>query len=599
MRTIAIINQKGGCGKTTTAINLSAVFARKGFRTLLVDMDPQGHCAAGLGIPESSIERDVTDVLLTPDSRPLDADRVVWRVTRGLDLVPSRMRLAGLEASRGGLASLPEKEHRLARAIARLNETTGPEPLPRPEPGEEPKPGRYDVCLIDCPPSIGLLTFNALAAAREILVPVETSYFSLQGATKQVSTVKSIARRLGIRIRPHVLATIHDGSLPLAKDLLRELKDRFGSTVIPSVIRQDPVLKEAASFGRPVIDHAPEAPSAEDYLSLCEWLIEHANIERGDLVDEPDSAPVEVLAPEPRGPEVVTVSDPTPDATPTDPAPSRLASRLEELSRRARAMQTPPRAVRSVPTPSVDSAAPGASPVMLVQGPSDPSVLPAVLPGRAPIRPVAEIVTPEPAEIARVVHDAAEPAELPIVETRSRTFPSAPSARRVSPLPEPPYVPKPEPEPEPEMRALIQAATAMAPSPTATETVPKPSLRASLGKPVVLELVETEPVEVLDSVRRLFGCRATAKGALFVQPATLGTRVQIAGEFNGWRPERAPMVRNEGLGVFELRLDLPPGAYRYRLVIDGRWCTDAHNPERVWNAFGEADNLLRVPRRSA
>ncbi len=565
MRTIAIINQKGGCGKTTTAINLSAVFARKGFRTLLIDMDPQGHCAAGLGIPESSIERDVTDVLLTPDSRPLDADKVVWRVTRGLDLVPSRMRLAGLEASRGGLASLPEKEHRLARAIVRLNQTTGPEPLPNPEPGEEPKPGRYDVCLIDCPPSIGLLTFNALAAAREILVPVETSYFSLQGATKQVSTVRSIARRLGVRIRPHVLATIHDASIPLAKDLLRELKDRFGSTVIPSVIRQDPVLKEAASFGRPVIDHAPGAPSAEDYLSLCEWLVEHADIDRSDLSEDDVPAPVEVLAPEPRKPEVVSAAVPetTPDSE--DRAPSRLASRLEELARRARAMQNP------APKPSASE------PVVLMQGPTDAPAIPTLLPGRAPVRPVAELVTPEPAP-ARV--------EAPIVETRSRTFPSAPSARRVSTLPESSGASDPA-------TPAGDRATATAAPPTAT------GLRSKLGKPVVLELVETEPVEVLDSVRRLFGCRATAKGALFVQPATIGSRVQIAGEFNGWRPERAPMVRNEGLGVFELRLDLPPGAYRYRLVVDGRWCPDAHNPERVWNAFGEADNLLRVPRRSA
>ncbi|MEQ8769850.1 MAG: AAA family ATPase [Phycisphaerales bacterium] len=576
MRTIAIINQKGGCGKTTTAINLSAVFARKGFRTLLVDMDPQGHCAAGLGIPESSIERDVTDVLLTPDSRPLDAEKVVWRVTRGLDLVPSRMRLAGLEASRGGLASLPEKEHRLARAIARLNETTGPEPMPRPEPGEEPRPGRYDVCLIDCPPSIGLLTFNALAAAREILVPVETSYFSLQGATKQVSTVRSIARRLGVRIRPHVLATIHDASIPLAKDLLRELKDRFGSTVIPSVIRQDPVLKEAASFGRPVIDHAPDAPSAEDYLSLCEWLVEHADIERGDLVDDVEPGPVEVLAPEPRVPEVVTITKPEPAAEPEDRAPSRLASRLEELSRRARAMQGPV----SKPTPAPEAAP--VAPVMLSQGPADSSVLPMVLPGRAPVRPMAAPTATQPT--------TPEPVEPPIVETRSRTFPSAPTARRVSPLP----APKPADRPE----AAAGVATGDAATATAAPRT-KPSLRATLGKPVVLELVETEPVEVLDSVRRLFGCRATAKGALFVQPATIGTRVQIAGEFNGWRPERATMVRNEGLGVFELRLDLPPGAYRYRLVIDGRWCTDEHNPERVWNAFGEADNLLRVPRRSA
>ncbi|GJM18721.1 MAG: hypothetical protein DHS20C14_09340 [Phycisphaeraceae bacterium] len=573
MRTIAIINQKGGCGKTTSAINLSAVFAKRGFRTLLVDMDPQGHCAVGLGIPEKSIERDVTDVLLTPDSRPLDADRVVWRVARGLDLVPSRMRLAGLEASRGGLASLPDKEHRLARAIARLNETKSPDP----ELAGETRKGRYDVCLIDCPPSIGLLTFNALAAAREILIPVETSYFSLQGATKQVSTVRSIARRLGVRIRTHVIPTIHDPSLPLAKDLLRELKDRFGSTVIPSVIRADPVLKAAASFGRAVIDHAPDSPSAEDYTSLCEWLIEHADIEREDLAEpeeqiEDERRPVEVLAPEPR----VIVQTPREVATLTTPPADageglvRPNSRLEELARRARAMrgQTMP----------------------------------------APVR-TPEVVVPEP------VVPASARAGAVIVEPNpgGRTFPSAPAARRVTTLPAVrgvklatlkdagPGIAVPS-APTQANPAQTNPAQSPATPAAATQTAvaePTTGLRARLGRPVVLELVETEPVEILESVRRLFGCRATSSGALFVQPMSIGRRVCIAGEFNWWSPERAPMRPNEGLGVHELRVELAPGTYRYRIVVDGRWCTDEHNPDRMRNEFGEADNVVRVGPRSA
>ena len=300
---------------------------------------------------------------------------------------------------------------------------------------------------------------------------------------------------------------------------------------------------------------------------------------------------MEVLAPEPTTPEVVTVTSPAP-SEPTDPAPSRLASRLEELARRARAMQgpagSPSHASAPMPAPKApEMPTPTAGPVMLTPMPADSSTLPLILPGRAPVRPVAEVVEPQagPAVAARP-----QPEERPIVETRARTLPAAPSARRVNTLPEPEVASIP---------AMGVPAGGVATATAAPAAPTKPSLRSTLGKPVVLELVETEPVEVLDSVRRLFGCRATAKGALFVQPATLGTRVQIAGEFNGWRPERAPMVRNEGLGVFELRLDLPPGAYRYRLVIDGRWCTDAHNPERVWNAFGEADNLLRVPRRSA
>ncbi|MEL6740664.1 MAG: AAA family ATPase, partial [Planctomycetota bacterium] len=115
MRTIAIINQKGGCGKTTSAVNLAAVFASRGYRTLLVDMDPQSHCAAGLGVPEEQIERDIGDAMLTPATRALDATRLLWRIGRGFDLAPSRMRLAALEAARGGLADQPDKERRLLR----------------------------------------------------------------------------------------------------------------------------------------------------------------------------------------------------------------------------------------------------------------------------------------------------------------------------------------------------------------------------------------------------------------------------------------------------------------------------------------------------
>ena len=163
MRTIAIVNQKGGCGKTTTAINLAAVFAHRGLRTLLVDMDPQSHCATGLGVPDEQIKPSIGDALLAADSENLDVASHVWEVAGNLDLLPSTMRLAGLEAPGGGLHELPDRDRRLALLLARMED-------------------RYDRCLIDCPPTIGLLTFNALRAAREALIPVEPGFFSLRGA---------------------------------------------------------------------------------------------------------------------------------------------------------------------------------------------------------------------------------------------------------------------------------------------------------------------------------------------------------------------------------------------------------------------------------
>lgn len=282
MRTVAIINQKGGCGKTTTSINLAAVLAASGQRTLLVDLDPQSHCAAGLGVPEPRIDMDIGDALRAPNGEPVETERLLWPVSRNLDLAPSRMSLAGLEAVGGGLLDRPDKEQRLRTILGSMGH-------------------RYDICLIDCSPSIGLLTFNALVASDAALVPVETSFFSLQGATKQLSTVRSLSRHMDREIKVWLVPTLHDIESSLCEDLLDELRRRFGSKVVPSVIRRDMSLKEAASFGQPVIEYDNDSKGAHDYRALGAWVLEqlpslgqastNTNNTARDAVDPVEPAP--------------------------------------------------------------------------------------------------------------------------------------------------------------------------------------------------------------------------------------------------------------------------------------------------------------------
>ncbi|MFG0244077.1 MAG: AAA family ATPase [Phycisphaerales bacterium JB054] len=279
MRTIAIVNQKGGCGKTTTAINLGACLGRLGRRTLLVDLDPQGHCAAGLGVPESQVEFDSTDLLLGAALHSTTPAREFWRAASGLNLIPSRVRLAGLEAPASPLAQRPNREHCLAEALRAVADD-------------------FDVCLIDCPPSIGLLTFNALVAADLVLVPVETAYFSMQGASRQLKTVRSVSRRLETPIRCSVLPTLHEPGLAVAADLLEELKRQFGKRLMPIVVHRDPALREAASFGRPVFEHAPHSQASRDYAALASVLIESESLASG--ADDEDWSDIDASGPAPR-----------------------------------------------------------------------------------------------------------------------------------------------------------------------------------------------------------------------------------------------------------------------------------------------------------
>ena len=207
MRVVAIVNQKGGCGKTTTAINLAAVMARDGVRSLLVDMDPQSHCAAGLGVPDQRIERTIGDAMLAENPAALSVDEFVWEVGRNLHLAPSSVTLSLLEAPNGPLTARFDRDRRLARVLAAWKD-------------------RFDWCVIDCPPTIGLLTFNALRAADLVIIPVETGYFSLKGAEKQIQTIEAVVGRFGRDIPFRLLPTLVNERRALSRDVVEALARR-------------------------------------------------------------------------------------------------------------------------------------------------------------------------------------------------------------------------------------------------------------------------------------------------------------------------------------------------------------------------------------
>ncbi len=254
MRTFSVVNQKGGCGKTTTSINLAAVYARRGKRTLLVDMDPQSHCAAGLGVPEDQIECHIGDAMVAKHDATLQKDAYLWEITRNLHLAPSTMMLSALEAPGGALQAMPDRDRRLESLLAHWGKD-------------------FDVCVIDCPPNIGLLTYNSLRAATEALIPVETGYFSIRGARRQRKTIDALIARIGKPLPCRIIPSIHRAS-PLARKLLHSLKESFAPEVAPTVIRDHETIREAASFGQPVIEFAKDSEADRDFEALLSWLEE-------------------------------------------------------------------------------------------------------------------------------------------------------------------------------------------------------------------------------------------------------------------------------------------------------------------------------------
>ncbi len=249
-RVIAMVNQKGGVGKTTSTVNLGAALAEYGRRVLLIDFDPQGALSVALGVPAHQLDRTVYNLLMD-DGCTVD-DVVVPTKVPGLDLVPSNIDLSAAEVA---LVNEVAREQALARALA-------------------PVLDRYDYIIIDCQPSLGLLTINALTAANGVLIPLECEYFALRGVKLLTDTVTKVQGRLNPRLQvTGVIATMYDARTLHTREVLARVVDAFGDQVFHTVISRTIKFPDATVAGEPITVFAPTSPAAESYRQLARELI--------------------------------------------------------------------------------------------------------------------------------------------------------------------------------------------------------------------------------------------------------------------------------------------------------------------------------------
>jgi len=403
MRIIAVVNQKGGCGKTTVSINLASALAEAGQRTLLVDMDPQSHCAVGLAVPEEQIEQSIYDVLISKSrNEPIKLTEILWQINDRLELAPASIDLSAFEQQMSGIA---ERECCLREVLAELK-------------------NEYNYVMIDCPPAVSLLTFNALRAATDVIVPVETGYFALHGLSRQLETLSMLCKQCNQQVNVRVLASMYDIRTKMAREILAELQNHFTDKMFKTIVNFNTKIKEAASFGQPISEYDSASRGQKDFCTLAEEVVgSQAKLQRREFA-------------------------------------SSLAGQLESISATA--------------------------------------------------------------------------------------------------------------------DELLQAA--------------KPTIKA-------VQALKTERPKPADTEAKLsdyYGVNQINDAVVFVTLYPRADSVQIAGDFNNWQPKKTPMQKVGESGVWQTKLNLPVGRYRYRLVVDGQWQQDPYNELTESNQFGGFNSVVEV-----
>jgi chromosome partitioning protein len=250
MRIVAIANQKGGCGKTTTAVNLASALAMLGKKVLLIDMDPQAHATIGLGCDPESVDKTVYHLFADNDVQV--NVMIVRSNVDGLDVLPSNVLLSGVELE---LASKENREYILDKRLKEIN-------------------GNYDMCIIDCSPSLSLLTINALVASSELIIPVQTHYYALEGLRQLLETVDIVQKRFNQNLEIlGLLLTFVESRTKLSRQIQRQMREYFGDLVFNTVIHKDVRLAEAPSAHESVFSYAPDSTGALEHRILAEEIV--------------------------------------------------------------------------------------------------------------------------------------------------------------------------------------------------------------------------------------------------------------------------------------------------------------------------------------